>query len=142
MTLRNLFRRCQSTAPHSFYGNRWVEQYAEQETRKVTLGQLMAFGRFMNQWKLLKSANYVKHELAVRIGTSRPRHIARITHDFMDFFCVKRIVFGTFNIYPSLWAQIHGWKRFTICTAMHSTRSDSGLKSRISGKTLNSARCV
>ena len=66
-----------------------MEQYAEQETRKVTLGQLMAFGRFMNQWKLLKSANYVKHELAVRIGTSRPRHIARIAHVFMDFFLCK-----------------------------------------------------
>jgi hypothetical protein len=54
----------------SFYGNQLVEKYASLKTTKVTLLQLLAFGRHMNEHKLLKSANYVKKELAVRIGTS------------------------------------------------------------------------
>jgi hypothetical protein len=55
-------------APHQFYGNRSVEQYACIETKRVTLRQLIAFGKHMNELKLLKSANYVKKELAVRLG--------------------------------------------------------------------------
>jgi hypothetical protein len=56
--------------PNSFYSNRIIEQYASIETKKVTINQLIAFGRHMNEHKLLKSANYVKHELCVRLGES------------------------------------------------------------------------
>ena len=54
-----------------FYNNRLVEQYASVETKKITLNQLMAFGRHMNEHKLLKSGNYVRKELCVRLGSLR-----------------------------------------------------------------------
>jgi hypothetical protein len=56
-----------------FYQNQQVEQYAAVKTKKVTLFQLLAFGRHMTELKLIKSANYVRQELAVRIGNALPQ---------------------------------------------------------------------
>ena len=52
----------------NFYHNRVLEKYAEQETKRVTLRQLTVFGRHITQDKLLRSANYVRSELPVRLA--------------------------------------------------------------------------
>ncbi|KAJ3147688.1 hypothetical protein HDU86_007937 [Geranomyces michiganensis] len=56
-----------ASAP-TFYENRVLEHYAAQETRRVTLRQLTVFGKTLSQEKLLKSANYVRAELPVRLA--------------------------------------------------------------------------
>ncbi|KAJ3162978.1 hypothetical protein HDU88_006471 [Geranomyces variabilis] len=59
--------RALASAP-TFYENRVLEHYAAQETRRVTLRQLTVFGKTLSQEKLLKSANYVRAELPVRLA--------------------------------------------------------------------------
>ncbi|KAJ3176780.1 hypothetical protein HK101_010375 [Irineochytrium annulatum] len=53
---------------HGFYNNRVLERYAERETKRVTLRQLTVFGRHLTEEKLIKSANYVREELPVRLA--------------------------------------------------------------------------
>ncbi|KAL1698935.1 branched-chain alpha-ketoacid dehydrogenase [Schizophyllum commune] len=62
-------RRANSTytALH-FYQNKQLEAYASKETKRLTLRQLVFFGRSMNTERLLTSANYVRTELPVRIA--------------------------------------------------------------------------
>lgn len=62
------FNRETHSSPQSFYQNRILEQYASQETKRVTLRQLTVFGRTLTMEKLLKSANYVRTELPVRLA--------------------------------------------------------------------------
>jgi hypothetical protein len=52
----------------NFYQNAIVEKYAANETQRVTLRQLTVFGRHLTEEKLLKSANYVREELSVRLA--------------------------------------------------------------------------
>ena len=53
----------------SFYQNRLVEQYASTALKRVSMRQLIAFGRAgMSDAKLIRSANYVRSELCVRLG--------------------------------------------------------------------------
>ncbi|KAL3896694.1 MAG: hypothetical protein SGCHY_003910 [Lobulomycetales sp.] len=54
--------------PPSFYANRAIEEYARKASRQVTLKQLVVFGRSVNEDKLLKSANYVRNELPIRLS--------------------------------------------------------------------------
>ncbi|KAI8812532.1 hypothetical protein BJ742DRAFT_792737 [Cladochytrium replicatum] len=58
----------QSQPYPNFYQNRILEQYAAQETKRVTLRQLTVFGRHLTGEKLLKSANYARSELPVRLA--------------------------------------------------------------------------
>ncbi|KAJ3166358.1 hypothetical protein HK101_011951, partial [Irineochytrium annulatum] len=57
-----------SKPSHGFYNNRILERYAERETKRVTLRQLTVFGRHLTEEKLVKSANYVREELPVRLA--------------------------------------------------------------------------
>ncbi|PCH41005.1 alpha-ketoacid dehydrogenase kinase N-terminal domain-containing protein [Wolfiporia cocos MD-104 SS10] len=59
--------RSLSSALH-FYQNRQLEQYASKDAQRLTLRQLIFFGRSMNEDRLIKSANYVRNELPVRIA--------------------------------------------------------------------------
>ncbi|KAH7929474.1 alpha-ketoacid dehydrogenase kinase [Leucogyrophana mollusca] len=59
--------RSQSTALH-FYQNRQLELFASKEAQRLTLRQLVFFGRMMDSDRLIKSANYVRTELPVRIA--------------------------------------------------------------------------
>ncbi|KAI9205134.1 branched-chain alpha-ketoacid dehydrogenase [Polychytrium aggregatum] len=52
----------------NFYENRILEKYAAYETKRVTLRQLAVFGKTLTDEKLVRSANYVKHELSVRLA--------------------------------------------------------------------------
>ncbi|KAH8118303.1 alpha-ketoacid dehydrogenase kinase [Phellopilus nigrolimitatus] len=56
-----------SSALH-FYQNKQLELYAAKETKRLTLRQLMFFGRSMNEERLIMAANYVRSELPVRIA--------------------------------------------------------------------------
>lgn len=53
-----------------FYLNKVLEQYAAKPATRMTLRQLVFFGRTLgrDREKILKSANYVRQELAVRIA--------------------------------------------------------------------------
>ncbi|KAI0774285.1 alpha-ketoacid dehydrogenase kinase [Fomes fomentarius] len=56
-----------SSATH-FYQNRQLEAYASKPATRLTLRQLVFFGRSMNEERLIKSANYVRTELPIRIA--------------------------------------------------------------------------
>ncbi|TPX52192.1 hypothetical protein SeMB42_g01587 [Synchytrium endobioticum] len=62
----HLYRHNEQTTQHhpSFYHNRVLDRYVAQEAKRVTLRQLTVFGRTLTADKLLRSANYVRHELA------------------------------------------------------------------------------
>ncbi|KAJ7682775.1 alpha-ketoacid dehydrogenase kinase N-terminal domain-containing protein [Mycena polygramma] len=51
-----------------FYQNKQLELYAAKEANRLTLRQLVFFGRSMDEDRLIKSANYVRTELPVRIA--------------------------------------------------------------------------
>lgn len=99
-----IFRRCQSsnaTTSGLFYRNRNIEQLASTEPQKATMQGLISYGRHMNQLKLLKSANYVRRELSLRL--------AHRIHDFHSLpFIVgtnPRIA-STYNAYRDAFEQL------------------------------------
>ncbi|KAF9184684.1 hypothetical protein BGZ51_003188 [Haplosporangium sp. Z 767] len=55
-------------SPQHFYQNRILDPYVNQAVNPITLRQLVFFGRNMQEDKLLKSANYVRTELPVRLA--------------------------------------------------------------------------
>ncbi|KZT62090.1 alpha-ketoacid dehydrogenase kinase [Calocera cornea HHB12733] len=55
-------------APTHFYRNRQLELYASKKSKPLSLRQLIFFGRSMNEERLIKSANYVRTELPVRLA--------------------------------------------------------------------------
>lgn len=57
-----------SLSPAHFYQNRTLDQYVEQRVTPITLRQLVFFGKRLNEERLLKSANYVRTELPVRLA--------------------------------------------------------------------------
>lgn len=59
--------RHRSSFPH-FYQNRQLELYASKEAKRLTLRQLLFFGRSIDEDRLIKSANYVRTELPIRIA--------------------------------------------------------------------------
>ncbi|KAL1747237.1 branched-chain alpha-ketoacid dehydrogenase [Schizophyllum fasciatum] len=67
-TRATVARRANSTTALHFYQNKQLEAYASKETKRLTLRQLVFFGRSMNPERLLTSANYVRTELPVRIA--------------------------------------------------------------------------
>ena len=52
----------------TFYNNKILEQYAAQDYKTVSLRQLTVFGRSITLDKLLRSANYIRQELPVRLA--------------------------------------------------------------------------
>ncbi|KAF9913459.1 hypothetical protein BX616_010019 [Lobosporangium transversale] len=55
-------------SPQHFYQNRILDPYVNQAVSPITLRQLVFFGRNMQEDKLLKSANYVRTELPIRLA--------------------------------------------------------------------------
>ncbi|CEL59532.1 hypothetical protein RSOLAG1IB_03465 [Rhizoctonia solani AG-1 IB] len=51
-----------------FYRNKQMEVYAAKPAHRLSLRQLLFFGRQMDEERILKSANYVRTELPVRIA--------------------------------------------------------------------------
>lgn len=58
----------QSNSPYHFYQNKVLEQYTSQPVNASTLRQFIFFGRQMTTDRLLKSANWVRNELLVRLA--------------------------------------------------------------------------
>ncbi|RKP34707.1 branched-chain alpha-ketoacid dehydrogenase [Dimargaris cristalligena] len=51
-----------------FYQNRVLDHYLSQPVKKITLRQLVVFGRHVTEERLLLSANYIRSELPVRLA--------------------------------------------------------------------------
>ncbi|KAG2230863.1 hypothetical protein INT48_003026 [Thamnidium elegans] len=58
----------QSNSPYHFYQNKVLEEYTAQPVNASTLRQFIFFGRQMNTDRLIKSANWVRNELLVRLA--------------------------------------------------------------------------
>ena len=81
----------------SFYQNTILDRYAAKETKRVTLRQLTVFGRNLSEEKLIRSANYVREELPVRLAhriqgkESCLRHVYFNIYFILFFFCFVQI---------------------------------------------------
>lgn len=65
-----LARRALSTKPtNAFYGNSALDELAAKKTTKVSLKELVDFGKGrMSEVKLITSANFVRREIAIRLA--------------------------------------------------------------------------
>lgn len=61
-------RRYNTAAPKSFYHNEVLDRYVEQSVNPNTVRQLVFFGRHMTDDRLIKSANYVRKEITIRLA--------------------------------------------------------------------------
>ncbi|KAJ3555829.1 hypothetical protein NM688_g2360 [Phlebia brevispora] len=94
------------TIPSSahFYDNRQLELYAAKETRRLTLRQLVYFGRSMNEDRIIKSANYVRTELPVRIA-----------HRLREMQTLPYVVVtqeGLAKVYELYWSAFEKFRRY------------------------------
>ncbi|KAF9247070.1 alpha-ketoacid dehydrogenase kinase [Melanogaster broomeanus] len=99
--------RSLSTAIH-FYQNRQLDLYAAKEAHRLTLRQLVFFGRQMDEDRLIKSANYVRTELPVRIA-----------HRIRDLQALPYVVVtqeGVARVYELYWSAFEKFRRFPQVT--------------------------
>jgi len=93
-----------------FYQNRQMELFAAKETKRLTLRQLIFFGRSMNEERLVKSANYVRSELTVRIA-----------HRLRDMQALPYIVVTqdeVAKVYDLYWIAFDKFRSFPPITTM------------------------
>jgi len=96
-----------STALH-FYQNRQLDIYAAKQAHRLTLRQLVFFGRQMDEDRLIKSANYVRTELPVRIA-----------HRLRDLQALPYVVVtqeGVARVYELYWSAFEKFRRFPQIT--------------------------
>ncbi|KAI0081785.1 alpha-ketoacid dehydrogenase kinase [Panus rudis PR-1116 ss-1] len=92
-----------SSAVH-FYQNKQLELYASRSAQRLTLRQLVFFGRSMNEERLIKSANYVRTELPVRIA-----------HRLRDMQALPYVVVtqeGVAKVYELYWSAFEKFRRY------------------------------
>ncbi|KAL0574533.1 putative protein kinase [Marasmius crinis-equi] len=95
--------RKESTALH-FYQNKQLDLYASREAKRLTLRQLTFFGRSMDEERLVKSANYVRTELPVRIA-----------HRIRDLQSLPYVVVtqeGVAKVYELYWTAFEKFRRY------------------------------
>ncbi|KAJ3997006.1 alpha-ketoacid dehydrogenase kinase [Lentinula boryana] len=100
-------KRQESTALH-FYQNKQLEIYASKEPKPLTLRQLIFFGRSMDEERLVKSANYVRTELPVRIA-----------HRLRDLQKLPYIVVtqeGIAKVYELYWSAFEKFRKYPPIT--------------------------
>ncbi|KAI9063232.1 alpha-ketoacid dehydrogenase kinase N-terminal domain-containing protein [Trametes sanguinea] len=100
-------RRRISTAVH-FYQNRVLEEYASKPATRLTLRQLVFFGKSMNEERLIKSANYVRTELPIRIA-----------HRLRDMQALPYVVVtqeGVAKVYELYWTAFDKFRRYPEIT--------------------------
>ncbi|KAJ3722915.1 alpha-ketoacid dehydrogenase kinase N-terminal domain-containing protein [Lentinula raphanica] len=100
-------RRYESTALH-FYQNKQLELYASREPKPMTLRQLVFYGRSMDEERLVKSANYVRTELPVRIA-----------HRLRDLQKLPYIVVtqeGIAKVYELYWSAFEKFRKYPPIT--------------------------
>ncbi|KAF7730148.1 hypothetical protein EC973_002756 [Apophysomyces ossiformis] len=89
----------QSDSPYHFYQNKIIDKYVQQPINASTLRQYIFFGRQMNAERLIKSANWVRNELLVRLA-HRIRDFQQLpflvgTNPHIEF--VYRLYWGAFD---------------------------------------------
>ncbi|CAG8539055.1 15827_t:CDS:1, partial [Acaulospora colombiana] len=57
-----------ANSPQHFYQNRILDQYVSQPANKITLRQLIVFGRNLSEERIIRSGNYVRTELPIRLA--------------------------------------------------------------------------
>ncbi|KAI0660970.1 alpha-ketoacid dehydrogenase kinase N-terminal domain-containing protein [Cubamyces menziesii] len=98
-----------STAVH-FYQNRQLEEYASKPATRLTLRQLVFFGKSMNEERLIKSANYVRTELPIRIA-----------HRLRDMQALPYVVVtqeGVAKVYELYWTAFDKFRRYPEITTL------------------------
>ncbi|KAJ1888163.1 [Pyruvate dehydrogenase (acetyl-transferring)] kinase 2, mitochondrial [Kickxella alabastrina] len=97
-----------------FYENRILDRYTAQEPKKVTLRQLVLFGRQLTEAKLIASANYVRSELPVRLA-----------HRISDFQYLPYIA-GTNPhlkmVYDLYWRAFDEFRKFPVIKSLNDNR--------------------
>lgn len=100
-------RRSVTTALH-FYQNRQLDLYASKQAHRLSLRQLVFFGRHMNEERLIKSANYVRTELPVRIA-----------HRIRDLQALPYVIVtqpDVAKVYELYWSAFEKFRRFPPIT--------------------------
>lgn len=96
----------QSNSAYHFYQNKVLEEYTRQPVNASTLRQFIFFGRQMNTDRLIKSANWVRNELLVRLA-----------HRIRDFQQLPFFV-GTNPhiefVYKLYWGAFESLRRFPV----------------------------
>ncbi|KAF9268008.1 atypical/PDHK/BCKDK protein kinase [Marasmius fiardii PR-910] len=103
----SLWCRHESTALH-FYQNKQLDLYASREAKRLTLRQLVFYGRSMDEERLVKSANYVRTELPVRIA-----------HRIRDLQSLPYVVVtqeGVAKVYELYWTAFEKFRRYPPIT--------------------------
>ncbi|KAI9461295.1 alpha-ketoacid dehydrogenase kinase N-terminal domain-containing protein [Lactarius psammicola] len=103
LAFRRVQARFQSTSLH-FYQNRQLESYAAKEAQRLSLRQLVFYGRCMSEERLIKNANYVRTELPVRIA-----------HRIRDLQALPYVVVmqeGVTKVYELYWSAFEKLRRF------------------------------
>ncbi|KZS97677.1 alpha-ketoacid dehydrogenase kinase N-terminal domain-containing protein [Sistotremastrum niveocremeum HHB9708] len=93
-----------------FYQNRQLELYAARNANRLTLRQLVFFGRSMNEERLIKSANYVRTELPVRIA-----------HRLRDLQALPYVVVtneSVAKVYELYWSAFEKLRRYPAITTL------------------------
>ena len=94
-----------------FYSNHVVDLYLK-DTDKVTLRQLIVYGRSITSEKLIKSANYVRTQLPIRLA-HRIRDF-QVGYIFYTFWWITIQFTSTFtSLQPSLHLNLHFTSSFT-----------------------------
>ncbi|KAF7965981.1 hypothetical protein HWV62_40549 [Athelia sp. TMB] len=102
-------RHSTATALH-FYQNRQLDLYAAKDAKRLTLRQLVFFGRYMDEDRLIKAANYVRTELAIRIA-----------HRLRDLQGLPYVVVtqeGVAKVYELYWSAFEEFRRFPVITTL------------------------
>ncbi|KZT05524.1 alpha-ketoacid dehydrogenase kinase [Laetiporus sulphureus 93-53] len=98
-----------STAFH-FYQNKQLELYAAKDAQRLTLRQLVFFGRSMNEDRIIKSANYVRTELPVRIA-HRLRDMQTLPYVVVNQESVS-------DVYEAYWSAFDRFRRYPPLTTL------------------------
>ncbi|KAF8314766.1 alpha-ketoacid dehydrogenase kinase N-terminal domain-containing protein [Clavulina sp. PMI_390] len=94
----------QPPAGTQFYRNRQLEVFANRESKRLSLRQLVFHGRAMNDERLIMSANYVRMELPVRVA-----------HRIRDMQALPYVVVTQENVaqvYELYWDAFEKFRRF------------------------------
>lgn len=98
-----------SNAVH-FYQNKQLELYASREARRLTLRQLVHFGRSMNEKRIIESANYVRTEIPVRLA-----------HRLRDMQALPYVAVnqdGIAKVYELYWNAFDKFRRYPPITRL------------------------
>ncbi|RKP07531.1 branched-chain alpha-ketoacid dehydrogenase, partial [Thamnocephalis sphaerospora] len=91
-----------------------LERYAERPAQPVTLRQLVVFGRTLDENRLIRSANYVRTELPVRLA-HRIRDFQRLPY----IVGVNRHIATAYGLY---WRAFDAFRRMPVINNMEENR--------------------